>query len=197
MVWVFVVSGSLRLTRSHGGGLDQRRQVVRPLLVNLSSRRVVVIAALVSTLLLLAVSWTGWMDALELSLRMVMRSRPLPSGYFQVFIVAGTLLPLVLRTVFRRNVLVGGLLDPYLILLLGQIICELLMVLLVGPGLGVVVGFWFTVLRLLQLLQLRAQASAITWLQVVLTAEWLLWMTNAIQILVRRFLPLVVPDLLA
>jgi len=110
---------------------------VRPLLVDLSSRRVVVIAALVSTLLLLAVSWTGWMDALELSLRMVMRSRPLPSGYFQVFIVAGTLLPLVLRTVFRRNVLVSGLLDPYLILLLGQIICELLMVLLVGPGLGV------------------------------------------------------------
>ena len=170
---------------------------MRPLLVDLSRRRVVVIAALVSTLLLLAVSWTGWMDALELSLRMVMRSRPLPSGYFQVFIVAGTLLPLVLRTVFRRNVLVSGLLDPYLILLLGQIICELLMVLLVGPGLGVVVGFWFTVLRLLQLLQLRAQASAITWLQVVLTAEWLLWMTNAIQILVRRFLPLVVPDLLA
>jgi hypothetical protein len=166
------------------------------LLFDWASRRFAVIAALLSTLLLLAVSWTGWMEALELSLRMVMRSRPLPSGYFQVFIVAGTLLPLALRVMCRRNSLVTAVFDPYLILLLGQIICEVLMVLLVGPGLGVVVGFWFTILRLFQLLQLRSQAIAITWLQILLTAEWLLWMTNAIQILLRRFIPLVLPHVL-
>jgi hypothetical protein len=166
------------------------------LLFDWASRRFAVIAALLSTLLLLAVSWTGWMEALELSLRMVMRSRPLPSGYFQVFIVAGTLLPLALRVMCRRNSLVTAVFDPYLILLLGQIICEVLMVLLVGPGLGVVVGFWFTILRLFQLLQLRSQAIAITWLQILLTAEWLLWMTNAIQILLRRFFPLVLPHVL-
>ncbi len=169
---------------------------MRPLLFDWASRRFAVIAALLSTLLLLAVSWTGWMEALELSLRMVMRSRPLPSGYFQVFIVAGTLLPLALRVMCRRNSLVTAVFDPYLILLLGQIICEVLMVFLVGPGLGVVVGFWFTILRLFQLLQLRSQAIAITWLQILLTAEWLLWMTNAIQILLRRFIPLVLPHVL-
>lgn len=156
----------------------------------LVSRRSAALAAVFSALVLAAVALSGALHPLEAQLRGVMRSQPLPPGYFQVFMLGGTLVPLALRLWFRRVSLVITLLDPYLILLLGQILSEILLVLLVGPGLGVIVGFWFTLLRLLQLMRLRPRAAALPWLQVLLSAELLLWLVNAAHILLRRLLPL-------
>jgi hypothetical protein len=132
----------------------------------------------------------GLLAPLEQSLRAVMAARPLTPLWFPLFMLLGTLLPLVVRLAQRREPRVRQVLDPYLLLLAGQIVSELAVVLAGGRGLGVLVGMTFTVVRLAQLLRLRPLAAGLPWLHGLLLLELVLWGANALQMLLNRWLPL-------
>ena len=91
-------------------------------------------------LVLLVPAALGWLHPLEVGLVAAMQSAPLPKLYVPAFILLGALLPLGLRVGQRRIDAVRLVLDPYLLLLLGQLISEVLVVLAGGKGLGVLVG---------------------------------------------------------
>ena len=116
---------------------------------------------------------------------------PLPRFYMPLFIGVGALLPLALRWVQRTRTVVVQVLNPYLLLLLGQLLSELALVLVAGKGLGVLVGSAFTVLRLLQLRLLWPLARGERGLRLLLGLLAVLWSANALQMLLRRWLPLI------
>ena len=139
---------------------------------------------------LLAGAVSGALAPLERLLAAQMAIRPLPAAYFFLFILVGALLPLLLRWRRRQQPQARAVLDPYLLLLAGQILSEALVVQAGGRGLGVLVGMVFTLLRLLQLLQLRPLAGERRWLQRLLALELVLWSVNATQMLLFRWIPL-------
>lgn len=140
--------------------------------------------------LLLAATRSGLLAPLERGLAAQMASRPLPPVYFLTFILLGALLPLLLRLLHRRQPEAEAVLNPYLLLLAGQILNEAVLVQAGGKGLGVLVGMVFTLLRLVQLLQLRPLAGGRRWLQRLLLLEQALWGFNAAQMLLFRWWPL-------
>ena len=140
--------------------------------------------------LLLVGALSGGLAPLERALRAQMAVRPLPLAYFLTFILLGALLPLLLRWLHRRQAEARRVINPYLLLLAGQIVSEAVLVQAGGKGLGVVVGMVFTLVRLVQLLQLRPLAGGRRWLRRLLTLELALWSLNALQMLLFRWLPL-------
>lgn len=160
------------------------------MLPQLTHGRGVLTLSAVLLLVLLAARWSGVLAPLERSLAAQMASRPLPPAYFLVFILLGALLPLLLRLLHRRQPEAAAVLNPYLLLLAAQILNEAVLVRTGGKGLGVLVGMLFSLLRLVQLLQLRALAGARGWLQRLLLLELALWGFNAAQMLLYRWLPL-------
>ena len=145
---------------------------------------------LVLLLALLLSAASGLLGHLEAALSLQMLARPLPGFWFLLFIGAGALLPLVLRVLCRRLKAVRLVLTPYLLLLAGQIVTEVMVVLVAGKGLGVMVGLVFTVVRLGQLIRLWPLAETLGWLRGLLALELCLWGVNAAQILLNRWLPM-------
>ena len=156
--------------------------------MSLRGRLSAVIAVLVSLALLVWAAILGILQPLAAQLVMVMRVHPLPSWYFPLFVLLGSFLPLSFRFVRSHDRIVTTLLDPYLILLLGQVVSEVVLVWLAGKGAGVIVGFWFTLLRVFQLHQLHAYAKPRSCIRLLLFLELVLWSINALHILCRRFL---------
>ncbi len=145
---------------------------------------------LLLVLVLLVPAAAGVFAPLEAALREVMLRRPLPPFWFPLFIGVGALLPLLLRLLGRHQPAVRRVLNPYLLLLAGQIVAEVVVVLVGGKGLGVLVGWLFTLVRLAQLGRLWPHAAAPAWLRLLLLLELGLWGLNAAQMLANRWLPL-------
>ena len=142
-------------------------------------------------LVLLIPAALGWLAPLQAGLAAAMGRLPLPRFYMPLFIGVGALLPLALRWVQRTRTVVVQVLNPYLLLLLGQLLSELALVLVAGKGLGVLVGSAFTALRLLQLRLLWPLARGERGLRLLLGLLAVLWSANALQMLLRRWLPLI------
>jgi len=141
-------------------------------------------------LVLLVPAALGWLHSLEVGLVAAMQRAPLPKLTMPAFILLGALLPLGLRVGQRRVDAVRLVLDPYLLLLLGQLTSEVLVVLAGGKGLGVLVGMTFTLLRLVQLRQLWPLARSGARLRPLLRLLVVLWGWNAAQMLIWRWWPL-------
>jgi hypothetical protein len=155
----------------------------------LAKRGGVGISAGLATVLSLA-ALGGMLTPLERGLAAEMATRPLPAWYFLLFILLGALVPLVLRWLHRRRSETARVLDPYLVLLAGQILTEGLVTRAGGKGLGVLVGMVFTLIRLWQLKLLWPLASRPAWLRRWLVLELVLWSVNALQMLAFRWWPL-------
>ncbi len=132
----------------------------------------------------------GLLAPLERGLAAEMAARPLPAWYFLLFILLGALLPLVLRWLHRRQPETARVLDPYLMLLAGQILTEGLVTQAGGKGLGVLVGMVFTLIRLWQLKLLWPLTRRPAWLRRWLVLALVLWGGNALQMLAFRWWPL-------
>jgi hypothetical protein len=96
----------------------------------------------------------------------------------------------VLRWLHRRRPETARVLDPYLVLLAGQILTEGLVTQAGGKGLGVLVGMVFTLIRLWQLKLLWPLARRPAWLRRWLVLALVLWGGNALQMLAFRWWPL-------
>ena len=112
---------------------------------------------------------------------------------YPVLISLGILLPLLALIVRQRDVVVRRCLEPYLLLLLAQVVTLLVAEALMGEGLMIWVGFVYTLLRLLQLVGLRWMGGAADqrlrrlfdlrtrpWLRNLLRLELVLWSINAL-----------------
>ena len=130
----------------------------------------------------------GWIEPLESRIASIMDIRPLSIYYFLFFLLAGVLLPLSVRISHNKKAIVQEILDPYLLLLAGQIISEIILVYVVGKGMGVIVGFTFTSLRIFQVKKLLTLARDFIQIKRLLKLQSLIWSINLIQITFNRFI---------
>jgi hypothetical protein len=133
---------------------------------------------------------SGLLDPLDQSFRAVMAQAPLSRNYVLVVALLGALLPLAARLVRRRTRAARDVLDPFLWFLVGQLACEVTVVLLGAKGLAVLVGLVFSLLRLLQVRLLWPITASIGWLQGLLLLQAVVWGVNVLQIGVNRIRPL-------
>lgn len=112
---------------------------------------------------------------------------------YPVLISYGILVPLLALIVWQRDVVVRRCLEPYLLLLLAQVMTLLVAEALMGEGLMIWVGFVYTLLRLLQMVGLLWMGGGADqhlrrvfdlrprpWLRVLLRLELVLWSVNAL-----------------
>ncbi len=122
----------------------------------------------------------------------LINQRPLPAWYFPIFFLVGALFPLIIRVIYRKRLIVQKILDPYLILLAGQIVSEAVLVSLSDKGAGVIVGAIFTAARILQLLDLFAISKGDRLIHAFLYLELTIWIINLIQIFSNRIIVLLI-----
>jgi len=129
----------------------------------------------------------AWLRALDRVFLVILQLR------YPVLISFGILLPLLALIVRQRDVVVRRCLEPYLLLLLAQVVTLLVAEALMGEGLMIWVGFVYTLLRLLQLVGLLWMGGAADqrlrrlfdlrprpWLRNLLRLELVLWSINAL-----------------
>jgi hypothetical protein len=129
----------------------------------------------------------AWLRTLDRLFLVVLQLR------YPVLISLGILLPLLALIVRQRDVVVRRCLEPYLLLLLAQVVTLLVAEALMGEGLMIWVGFVYTLLRLLQLVGLLWMSGAADqrlrrlfdlgprpWLRNLLRLELVLWSINAL-----------------
>jgi hypothetical protein len=130
---------------------------------------------------------------------------------YPALIILGVLAPLLAWIIRQRDKVVRRCLEPYLLLLLAQILSLILADALMGEGLAIWVGFMYTLIRLLQLSELfwmgRSADRRIQrlfnlrsrpWLRDLLRLQLLLWSINALGLAwhilgVFRSFPLISP----
>tara|TARA_Y100001968_G_C19261661_1_gene669597 strand:+ start:94 stop:579 length:486 start_codon:yes stop_codon:yes gene_type:complete len=142
------------------------------------------------SLLLILAKTNAFRDIIS-NLNIIINREPLPSFYFELFIIIGLVAPIIIRIVNKHIYINKNVLDPYLIFLLGQIITEILVVKLLGKGGGVVVGFLFSSLRLGQLKSLVNHCHKNLIFLAFIYLQLILWSVNCIQIIGNRFLYLI------
>ncbi len=150
---------------------------------NISLLTLIIIAGLFLSLI------SGWLVSLEEEMLVSIRNTPLPKYYFPTYLCLGLIFPLCLRIRLRGELLAKRLLNSYLLLLFGQIITEILFLIIVGKGTGVIVGLIFSVTRLLQLQQFRLISIGKNWYLFAIQLLTLLWLANVINILINRIVP--------
>ena len=116
---------------------------------------------------------------------------PLPDYYFPAYFTLGLLFPLALRVYIRDRSNLSNIIDSYFVLILFQILCELVVVLLIGKGITVFVGLFFSSLRLIQLRQFLSIAKNSTLTNRFLQFQFVLWTFNILQIIFNRLLYLI------
>ncbi|MEX1324857.1 MAG: hypothetical protein AB1Z21_11815 [Synechococcaceae cyanobacterium] len=159
-------------------------------LLSLTHRRGVLWIDGVLLLLFGASAASGLLDSLSQSFMAVMEEAPLSRAYVLAVALLGALLPLAARLIRPRIRAVPAVLDPFLLLLAGQLACEVTVVLLSTKGLAVLVGLVFSLLRLAQVRLLWPISVSIGWLQGLLMLQGVVWGANALQIGVNRIRPL-------
>ncbi len=130
----------------------------------------------------------GLLDDLNQILNQVISSRPLPKYYFTVYVSLGLLLPLILRLVNTKLKILRDIVDSYILLLLSQILTEVVLVLSIGKGIGVLIGLVFSALRVVQLQQLLSMLKRFNFINIFLYFELFLWTINILQIVFNRLL---------
>jgi hypothetical protein len=112
---------------------------------------------------------------------------------YPVLILVGILLPVLALIIRQRDLVVRRCLEPYLLLLLGQLLTLIAAEALMGEGLMVWVGFIYTFLRILQLSGILMMANSSSphlrrlfdlrrrrWLRNLLVLELGLWGLNGV-----------------
>ncbi len=156
----------------------------------------ITIFSLLILFILLIIDKFGILDDLGFYLTTRIDNHPLPRIYFPIFIGIGLFLPLIQRILKYKEYFERRCLDLYLYLLLWQIINELVLVVLIGKWIGVLVGLIFTIARLFQLRTLLKEAVCFRQTRIILLMSLFLWLSNIIQILFNRIIPVLLINLL-
>jgi len=138
----------------------------------------------------LASLWAfGYLSELNEGLESIIEVKELSNYYFLFFLIFGLLLPIYLRLFVVSRSYSKLILDPYLLLMVAQIINEICFVFLLGKGLGVLIGYLFSIIRLIQLKQLFPDCNGSKIMQLFVIFEVIIWTYNIGQISFNRILP--------
>ena len=110
---------------------------------------VVIITSLI-ILGLFILSDSTWFVELNSRIFEITQARPISKFYFPMYAIIGLLIPLILRLKYSNKDEYKKVLNPYLLFLLGQIICEAIFVIRIGKGIGVIIGIVFSLIRISQ-----------------------------------------------
>ena len=141
--------------------------------------------------LFILVGVTDFFDDFNQLFEQIIIDNPLPDYYFPAYFTLGLAFPLALRVYMRDRLNLRNIIDSYFVLLFFQILSELVVVLLIGKGISVVVGLFFSSLRLIQLRQLLLIAKNSTLTNRFLYFQFVLWTFNILQIIFNRLLYLI------
>ena len=133
----------------------------------------------------------GVFNDISQSLNIIIQQKPLPKIYFPIFFLIGLVIPLIYFLLFRDRTYVRLIINPYLILLSGQILIELVLVNLLDKWIGVIIGFVFSVLRVIQIRRLSPLSNGSIMMQLFLNVELSLWSFNTLHISLNRIWPLI------
>ncbi len=157
----------------------------------LTNKKIISILGASISILLLLLGSLGWLDITEQEFRSIMIAKPLPKLYFLSFIGFGLIVPFSIKYLEKNKSLADKVIDPYLLLLGWQILAELILVKIVGKGLGVLVGFIFSSIRIFQLMQLLSILKTDKLIKKIILMLLFLWSLNVFQIVINRIVPFV------
>ncbi len=143
------------------------------------------------SLLLILIGSQGLLYSISDSFVSIIERIPLSSYYFLFFLTIGILVPLYVKLTNLKNDIYSSVLDPYLVLILSQILFEILFVNFIGKGVGVLIGLIFSTLRVVQLFILQSSIKKFKMLKRLTLILIILWIVNIIQIFTNRLLPLI------
>lgn len=124
----------------------------------------------------------------------VIKNKPLSPYYFLCFIIIGLILPITYRYLYRNKENVRQLLNDYLSILIGQILLELGFVSLTGKGVGVLIGFFYSPILVVVIMNYLWRYKYIYPIKIRLFGLLLvcLWTFNIYQIITNRLHPLLI-----
>ena len=139
--------------------------------------------------ILVSLGLFGYMSDINQGLESIIEEKPLANYYFIFFLISGLLFPIGLRFSLVNTTLSKVILEPYLLLMISQVLTEICLVFLFGKALGVIVGYIFSIIRLIQLKQLYPYSKASKLLQFFVIFQGTIWSYNIGHITLNRFLP--------
>ncbi|WP_320667379.1 hypothetical protein [Prochlorococcus sp. MIT 1307] len=157
----------------------------------MSTGKIALKASILTLFAFILLAALGILNEPNEAIELIMQQRPLPKLYFPTFFVLGLILPIAYRLFAVSQILKSLVISPYLILMFGQIFSELILIILVGKGIGVIIGFIFTGLRLIQLSQFFRLSYRSLILNSFLVIQMLIWIINMIHISLNRLIPLI------
>tara|TARA_B100000029_G_scaffold382150_1_gene377389 strand:- start:185 stop:748 length:564 start_codon:yes stop_codon:yes gene_type:complete len=128
----------------------------------------------------------GLFYKLNYLLEIIITTYPLTKIYFPIFFFGGLLLPLILLLTKLQIKTKKEIIIPYIILLGAQILAEIILVVIVGKGMGVVVGLVYSIIRVFQINHLLFLQKSESIVQLFLYFELVLWTFNVLQIIFNR-----------
>ncbi len=124
-------------------------------------------------------------------LNTIMKVNPVPRYYFPIFFLVGVIIPILAWFINYRDRLTNELLRSYLFLLLCQIILEIVFVITTNKGMGVFIGFTFSIIRVVQIIQFLKNTNIRLPIRILFLVQASLWTVNIIQIITNRIIPII------
>ncbi len=140
--------------------------------------------------LLFLLNCLDYLQIIDQAFQTIIDEKPLPGYYFIIFAILTVLLPVIIRLFNNsNNISIKRILDQYLILLASQIIMEIFVVILIGKGTAVLIGFIYSISRVYQLNKLLEIGIYKTSIKSFLKFQLILWLINILQIIINRIIP--------
>ena len=158
---------------------------------NLSSKGSAARLSLIIFILFVIISNTLVNENFHIVLSNIIDSNPNKRIYFPVYLILGLIGPIAIRIKSNNYIMKNRILDPYLILLTGQIITEALLVPFKGKGIGFLIGIIFSSFRIRQIILFKRFNSGLIVQKIFLVTMFVIWSYNIIHIILYRIIPLV------
>ncbi len=142
-----------------------------------------------TSLLVILGTLSKFFDPLIIGLKEITLDRPLPGYYFPIFMLFGLIIPIFYRYKIRTKITDKSLIEAYLIFLFIQIINEITYVVFIGKYISVIIGFIFTMGRIVQIILVRRYLID-SQIKKLFDLLFLLWAANTFNIIFNRLVPL-------
>ncbi len=121
----------------------------------------------------------------------IMKISPVSNLYFLIFSLLTLIIPMIIYAVKNVGSLTKKILGSYLLYLIAQIIIELIIVLEFGKGYGPLIGFYYSLIRLVQLMVILIKYKRHSQITYLCSAGFILWGYNVTQIILNRLIPVI------
>ncbi len=135
----------------------------------------------------LLTSLIGLLDTININIENIIDNRPLSGSYFLFYLVFGIIIPIIIRFYSKDRAILRSI-DTYMLLIYSQIFTEIVLVILVGKGIGVLIGFTFSMLRLIQVFDILNSNNFNLYFELYMKFIFIIWLINILQITMNRLI---------